>query len=103
MTVVAAGQAPAPSRLLSWKMAYFHDEDFSALTLHDIQYPSANCLFALGTLTTKGKSKPVAVRSTDAGQKWSVATLKDHGRSAFFLSDRLGWLVTEDGVQRSND
>lgn len=102
LTGLLAAQAPAPS-LLSWKIAYFHDEDFSALNLHDIQFGGSDCIFALGVRTTKGKAKSVSVRSVDGGKTWSLTELKDHGRSAFFLSARLGWMVTEKGVERSND
>lgn len=101
LATVVCAQTP---RTPSWKMAYFYDEDFSALTLRDIQYPGDNCLFALGTQSTRGaKPKSVAVRSVDGGKSWTVAPLKTHGRSAFFLSERLGWMVTEDGLERTSD
>jgi hypothetical protein len=95
--------ATTPSRLLSWKMAYFYDEDLSSLTFHDIQFPGPKCAFALATEVVRGRVKSVAVRSTDGGKTWAITPLKSHGRSAFFLSERLGWLVTEDGIERSND
>ena len=91
------------SRLLRWKMAYLYDEDASSLVLHDIHFPSSKCAFALGTQITRGKGKPVALRSLDNGKTWSLSPLKHHGRSAFFLSDRLGWVVTEDGLARTSD
>lgn len=97
----AAGTAPTGP--LSWKALYFYDEDMSGLMLHDIQYPGPKCLFALGTQSTKGKSKSVALRSVDGGKSWVIAPLKNHGRSAFFLSERLGWIVTEDGLERTSD
>jgi hypothetical protein len=87
----------------AWKSLYFYDEDFSTLTLHDIHYPSARCLFALGTQITKGRGKSVSLRSADNGKSWTVTPLKVHGRSAFFASDRIGWMVTEDGLERTGD
>ena len=98
--MVVDGQTPPGS----WKMAYLYDEDQSTLTLHDIQYPGPGCIFALGAQTFKsGKAKPVSLRSADRGKTWTTTPLKNHGRSAFFLSERLGWMVTEDGLERSSD
>ncbi len=99
VAAVVAGQAPA----LSWKPLYFYDVDQSSLSLHDIQYPGPKCLFALGTQAAKGKAKSVAVRSIDDGKSWTITPLKNHGRSAFFLSERLGWIVTEEGLERTSD
>lgn len=84
-------------------MAYFYDEDQSTLVLHDIQYPGPKCILALGIQTTRGKPRSVSVRSVDGGKTWTLAALKNHGRSAFFLSERLGWIVTEDGLERTGD
>ncbi len=96
--VLASGQTgPA------WKMAYFYDEDFSSLTLHDVQYPGPNCILALGVQNTRGRVKPVSVRSVDGAKTWTLTPLRNYGRSAFFLSERLGWLVTEDGIDRTGD
>jgi hypothetical protein len=100
---LATAEPPAKVRLLSWKMAYLYDEDFSELQFHDIQFPGPTCAFALGSQITKGKGKPVSLRSLDGGKTWSLLPLKTHGRSAFFLSERLGWMVTEDGLERSGD
>ena len=105
-----AAQAPSPdstaganAKLPAWKMAYFYDEDFSTLELHDIQFPGPKCAFALGSQTTKGRAKSVSLRSVDGGRTWTTTPLKSHGRSAFFLSERLGWMVTADGLERSSD
>ena len=99
LVAAVTGQAPA----LSWKPLYFYDVDQSSLSLHDIQYPGPKCLFALGTQAAKGKAKSVSVRSIDDGKSWTITPLKNHGRSAFFLSERLGWIVTEDGLERTSD
>ena len=103
VSLVLTGLIAAQPKLLSWKVAYFHDEDFSLLSFHDIQFGGSDCIFALGTQVTKSKVKPVSVRSIDRGKTWILTALKDQARSAFFLSARLGWMVTEDGVERSND
>ncbi len=98
-----SAQQLSSTRLPSWKMAYFHDEDLSSLELHDIHFPSARCAFALGSQVVRNRGKPVSVRSLDGGKTWALLPLKTPGRSAFFLSERLGWLVTEDGLERSSD
>ena len=99
----ATASGAATKSLNSWKALYFYDEDSSGLALHDIQYPGPACLFALGTQSAKGKSRSVALRSVDGGKSWVISSLKNHGRSAFFLSERLGWIVTEDGLERTSD
>jgi hypothetical protein len=91
------------SKVLSWKMAYFYDEDSSALSLHDVHYPGPGCIVALGVQSVRGKAKPVSLRSADRGKTWSITTMRQFGRSAFFLNERLGWVVTEDGLERTAD
>lgn len=99
----AQTNTPQPVKMLSWKSIYFFDEDAASLSLHDLHWPGPKCIFALGTQRTRNRVQPVALRSTDDGRTWSQLTLKDYGRSAFFLSERLGYLVTESGVERTSD
>lgn len=88
----------------AWKPLYLYDEDHSGLTLHDIHWPGPGCLIAFGVQTTRDRAgKSVAVISNDNGKTWAVTPLKSHARSGFFLSERLGWIVTDGGLERTND
>lgn len=87
----------------TWKSVYFYDEDGAGLRLHDLQWPGPGCAIALGTEANRGKVKHVAVISNDGGKTWALTPLKSHARSAFFLNDRLGWIVTESGLERTGD
>lgn len=93
----------ARAQTAAWKSIYFFDEDLSGLTLHDIHWPGPGCMIALGVQTTRGRSRSVAVTSNDNGKSWALTPLKTDARSAFFLSERLGWIVTNDGLERTSD
>lgn len=86
-----------------WKTVYLYDEDFANLAFHDIHWPGPDCMIALGVETRRGRGRSVAVISTDAGRTWALTPLKSHARSAYFLNDRLGWIVTTAGLERTND
>lgn len=88
----------------TWKSVYFFDQDLAGLTLHDLHWPGPQCILAVGVQQeARGKTRSVALTSNDGGASWSLNPLKSHARSAMFVNERMGWVVTEDGVDRTND
>jgi hypothetical protein len=57
----------------------------------------------VGDLVEGQRSRPVALLTSDGGARWSTVELPESARSLFFLSERLGWMVTASGVWRSGD
>jgi photosystem II stability/assembly factor-like uncharacterized protein len=86
-----------------WQLAYFYDKDNSTLVINDLQFPSRARGVAAGYLEEKGDAKPVSITSDDGGAHWAVSKLKEVPISLFFLNDKLGWMVTPDGIWRTID
>jgi len=86
-----------------WKIEFFYDKPDSSLDIQDIQCPSAQRCVAAGVIVQKdGRQKGVVVSTTDGGQRWSMAEVKENPLSLFFLNDSLGWMVTERGIWASD-
>ena len=58
---------------------------------------------AAGYLEDKGVSKPVTLTTDDGGAHWTVSKIKQVPISLFFLNDKLGWMVTPEGIWRTID
>jgi hypothetical protein len=86
-----------------WQSVYFYDKDNSSLVINDLQFPSPARGVAAGYLDDKGDSKPVTVTTDDGGAHWTVSKLKQVPISLFFLNDKLGWMVTPEGIWRTTD
>ena len=86
-----------------WQVSYFYDKDNSSLVINDLQFPSAARGVAAGYLDNQGNSKPVSVTTDDGGAHWTVSKLKQVPVSLFFLNDKLGWMVTPEGIWRTMD
>jgi len=86
-----------------WKLSYFYDKENSSLVINDLQFPSPGRGVAAGYLEDKGVSKPVTVTTDDGGAHWTVSKLKAVPISLFFLNDKLGWMVTPEGIWRTID
>jgi hypothetical protein len=86
-----------------WQIAYFYDKENSSLVINDLQFPSPARGVAAGYLDDKGNSKPVIVSTDDGGAHWTVSKLKHVPISLFFLNDKLGWMVTPEGIWRTFD
>src|ERR1035441_4152187 len=86
-----------------WQVAYFYDKEGSSLVINDLQFPSPARGIAAGYLEEKGGSKPVSVTTDDGGAQWTVSKLKQVPISLFFLNDKLGWMVTPEGIWRTID
>jgi photosystem II stability/assembly factor-like uncharacterized protein len=92
-----------PLSAAKWQIAYFYDKDNSSLVINDLQFPSAARGVAAGYLDDKGTSKPVTLTTDDSGAHWTVSKIKDVPISLFFLNDKLGWMVTPEGIWRTLD
>lgn len=99
---IALGATPALSAG-KWRVAYFYDKDKSSLVINDLQFPAPARGVAAGYLDEKGDSKPVTVTTSDGGAHWTVSKLKEVPVSLFFLNDKLGWMVTPQGIWRTAD
>lgn len=95
-----AGLACAGER---WRIQYLYDEDHSALTLNDIQFPSPQRGVAAGYLTEKGRLRPAALLTSDGGQHWTMTRPPDVALSLFFLNETLGWMVGPHGLYQTQE
>jgi len=86
-----------------WRTSYFYDKENSSLVINDLAFPSATHGVAAGYVTEKDSSKPVILATDDAGAHWTFSKLKQIPISLFFLNDKLGWMVTPNGVWQSAD
>jgi hypothetical protein len=80
-----------------WKIAFFHDENKSVLSIVDLQFPSAARGVAAGILREGNREKPVAVITSDGGANFQMLPLTEVPVSLFFLNETLGWMVTGKG------
>jgi len=90
-------------RAAKWQVSYFYDKDKSSLVINDLQFPSAARGVAAGYLSGKDSSKPVTLTTDDSGAHWTVSKVKEVPISLFFLNDKLGWMVTPQGIWRTVD
>ena len=81
-----------------WNVAFFHDEQDSALTLGEIVFPSERRGLALGVLNEKGRVRPVAVVTGDGGKRWEMVPLKEIPVTVACVNDTACWMATEGGV-----
>jgi hypothetical protein len=86
-----------------WQVSYFYDKDKSSLVINDLQFPTRARGVAAGYMEDKGESKPVSVTTDDGGAHWTVSKLKQIPISLFFLNDKLGWMVTPEGIWHTVD
>ena len=86
-----------------WAVALFYDKANTALSIQDIQCPTAKACVAAGVILGGEDPKPTAVVTSDGGSHWSYVGLKQIPISLFFLNEANGWLVTEHALWRSAD
>ncbi len=105
LCVLMAGALAAQAPGQRWRIKYFYDEDESALQIRDIRFASERRGVAVGVLTekAKGKPKPVALITSDAGDHWKLVPTKDAGFFLFFVNESLGWMVAEKALYRTED
>ena len=84
-----------------WRMQYFYDEAKSELVIDDIAFPSSIRGVAVGRIREGSHERGVSLATSDGGAHWKASPLDDKPLSLFFLSDAVGWMVTEKGLWRS--
>ncbi|HML16617.1 MAG TPA: YCF48-related protein [Bryobacteraceae bacterium] len=101
LAVVLALFAPVV-RAERWSVQYFFDQDHDTLMIEDLAFPSALRGIAVGTvhdeLDPGKKPRYISLVTSDGGEHWTEAPLKDHPRSLFFLNESTGWLVTDSAL-----
>jgi photosystem II stability/assembly factor-like uncharacterized protein len=85
-----------------WTVQYFYDQDRTSLLLDDLAFPSAQRGIAAGSIYEESaagrKPKFTVLVSADGGEHWSLKPVSEHPRSLFFLDDKTGWMVTDEGI-----
>ncbi len=88
----------APLHAQRWQMQYFYDQNHSALTIHDIQFASAERGVAVGLIAKGHHRQPTSLVTSDGGAHWQTVPLKDAPISLFFRNENAGWMVTAGGL-----
>src|SRR5882724_7019073 len=87
-----------------WKMQYFYDENKTNFVIADLRFFSAARGVAVGSIFEEGKhKKSQALVTSDGGAHWQTVELKESPVSLFFLSENLGWMVTEKGLWETTE
>jgi len=88
-----------------WTLQYFYDQDGKDLRITDLAFPSATRGIAVGAIVDREGRKPqfTALTTSDGGDHWSLAPLKEFPRSLFFLDESTGWLVTSEALWFTNE
>lgn len=89
-----------------WRVAYFYDNAREVLNLTDLAFPSAQRGIAVGAIEDQlGMRMPrnVAMVTADGGTNWAEVKLSDAPYSLFFLDDSVGWMVTEQGIWKTEE
>jgi hypothetical protein len=95
--VLAQGQTNNGAR---WTLQYFYDQYGKDLHITDLAFPSAKRGIAVGTIVDREGRKPqfTSLVTSDGGEHWALAPLKEFPRSIFFLDESNGWMVTGESV-----
>jgi hypothetical protein len=96
-TLILSASAQQTSK---WTVQYFFDEMKQEMEITDLAFPSAQRGIAVGAIYDKmsGREKYTSVTTADGGLHWSLQNLKEYPRSIFFLTDSIGWMVTDRGL-----
>ncbi len=86
-----------------WKVSYFFDKENASLQINDLQFLSPSRGIAAGYIEEKGSSRAVSIVTDDGGEHWTLGKLKQVPISLFFLNEKLGWMVTPEGIWRTQD
>jgi hypothetical protein len=84
-------------------LQYFYDEPRATFVIADLKFPSPKRGIAVGAIAEGGHVKPMSALTSDGGEHWSLAPLKEPGESLYFLNDSLGWLVTSKGLWQTEE
>lgn len=103
---LAALLLAASADAAEWSVAYFYDHAREVLRLSDLAFPSAQRGIAVGYIEDQlGMRRPrsIALVSADGGTNWAEVKLSDIPYSLFFLDDSSGWMVTEQGIWKTEE
>ena len=83
-----------------WTLQYFYDQDGKDLHITDLAFPSAKRGIAVGAIVDREGRKPqfTSLVTSDGGEHWALAPLKEFPRSIFFLDESNGWMVTGESL-----
>jgi len=82
-----------------WKIQFLYDHADSNFAIEDLACPTARHCVAAGLIDDKkGHEQGTVVVTSDAGLHWSQYEVRERPVSLFFLSDSLGWMVTDRGL-----
>lgn len=104
--VLAALTAAFPASAEQWKLQYFYDTDENSLRIVDLKFPSPQRGIAAGVLVDsegKGREDSVVLTTSNSGETWNLVKIKDIPVSLFFLDDSTGWMVTNKGLQYTEE
>jgi len=101
--LIAAGWVTPCSAQQKWRLEYHHDEDRNTLAVIDLSFISRQNGIAVGSLLGQKGAVGAALRTADGGKTWKLEKLSGAPRSLFFLDERTGWMVRDDGLWKSED
>ncbi len=103
LAALAAAFAMAVTAAEKWRIQFFYDQDESSLTINDLKFASARVGVAVGFVTERNRVRPSMLLTLDGGEHWNLEPTKEPGHSLFFLNDSLGWMVTPNGIWRTEE
>ena len=86
-----------------WQVQYLYDQNKSSLAIADLCFASAVRGVAVGSIHEGSRQRPVALVTSDGGAHWQLVPLKEDPISLFFLSENMGWMVTEKGLWQTTE
>ena len=92
-----------PLAAAKWNVSYQYDMDDASLFLRAIEFPSDQRGIAIGILNEKGRTRPVALVTSNGGKSWDHVRLKDDPLSVACFTDEVCWISTDNGVWRSDE
>jgi photosystem II stability/assembly factor-like uncharacterized protein len=96
--------APPPDTGPIWRIQFFYDKDNEQFRINDLQFASADRGIAVGAVVdSKGHIKPMSVLTSDGGLHWQMRPLDQAGLSVFFLNESVGWMITDDGIWKTEE
>ncbi len=93
------------TRKAHWKIRYQYDRDRVSWGITDLVFPTPQRGVAVGVVTSaRGKDDDGLVLVTrDAGKTWTEVPIKEPPLSVFFLNESTGWIVTPNGLWRTDE
>jgi len=91
--------APVCLAAQRWKIQFLYDHADSNFAIEDLECPTVQHCVAAGLIDDKrGHEQGAVVVTSDGGLHWSQYEVRERPVSLFFLSDSLGWMVTDRGL-----